>query len=152
MQTFLPYADFEQTAKCLDWRRCGKQRVEAMQVLKAIDGTGGWAKHPACAMWRGYEDALKLYANVVIREWIGRGYNNNMSLYDVPSDIILPPWLGNEDFHSTHRARLLFKDQEHYGQFGWTETPCDQGYLWPAVVDGKIIWTDQRKGATPART
>ena len=28
MQTFLPYKDFGKTAKCLDYRRLGKQRVE----------------------------------------------------------------------------------------------------------------------------
>lgn len=38
MQTFLPYADFSMSAKCLDYRRLGKQRVEAMQILNAIRG------------------------------------------------------------------------------------------------------------------
>ncbi len=34
MQTFLPYQDFTETAKCLDYRRLGKQRVEAKRILK----------------------------------------------------------------------------------------------------------------------
>ena len=33
MQTFLPHRDFEQSAKCLDMKRLGKQRVEAYQLL-----------------------------------------------------------------------------------------------------------------------
>ena len=37
MQTFLPYADFERSAKSLDYKRLGKQRVEAMQLIKAIE-------------------------------------------------------------------------------------------------------------------
>ena len=33
MQTFLPYADFLASAKALDQKRLGKQRVETIQVL-----------------------------------------------------------------------------------------------------------------------
>ena len=49
MQTFLPYADFEKSAQCLDYKRLGKQRVEAFQVYKIVSGqrtTGGWINHP----------------------------------------------------------------------------------------------------------
>ncbi|MBN2093777.1 MAG: cytoplasmic protein [Candidatus Zambryskibacteria bacterium] len=34
MQTFLPYSSFSRSAKTLDNRRLGKQRVEAYQILK----------------------------------------------------------------------------------------------------------------------
>ena len=34
MQTFLPYPDFVKSAQCLDYRRLGKQRVEAKQILE----------------------------------------------------------------------------------------------------------------------
>jgi hypothetical protein len=33
MQTFLPYASFEETAHILDYRRLGKQRVEGWQII-----------------------------------------------------------------------------------------------------------------------
>lgn len=72
MQTFLPYPSFEETAAILDYRRLGKQRVEAFQIHNIItqpDYTGRWANHPAVKMWRGYENALKLYVNVMIVEW-----------------------------------------------------------------------------------
>jgi hypothetical protein len=36
MQTFLPLPDFIESAKVLDYKRLGKQRVEAWQILKAI--------------------------------------------------------------------------------------------------------------------
>jgi hypothetical protein len=45
LQTFLPYADFVKTAKCLDYRRLGKQRVEAFQILNILEGKttkAGW--------------------------------------------------------------------------------------------------------------
>ncbi|GAA3827626.1 pyrimidine dimer DNA glycosylase/endonuclease V [Nocardioides panacisoli] len=45
MQTFLPYADFARSARSLDPKRLGKQRVEALQVVRALTTAGyGWAK------------------------------------------------------------------------------------------------------------
>ena len=38
MQTFLPYESFRKSAEVLDWRRLGKQRVEGMQIINAIEG------------------------------------------------------------------------------------------------------------------
>ena len=35
MQTFLPVADYTETARLLDNPRLGKQRVECLQVLRA---------------------------------------------------------------------------------------------------------------------
>lgn len=127
MQTFLPYANFEQSAKALDWRRLGKQRVEAMQILSVLLGTNskkrGWINHPCCNMWRGYEEALKVYLNIMIKEWINRGYNNTMLLEDVDiHKVIFPPWFGKEEFHSSHRAALLFKEPQWYSQFNWSES------------------------------
>jgi len=42
----------------------------------------------------------------------------------------MPPWLGDDDFHSSHRANLLRKDSEHYGEFGWQED-SSLPYVWP---------------------
>lgn len=145
MQTFLPFEDFEASVRCLDWRRCGKQRAEGKQILIALSVKNRWSSHRATRMWRGYEDALKHYVNVTIAEWIRRGRNNNMPFYEVPDSFDMPPWLGDEDFHATHRARLLYKAPEHYSQFGWTEDPIEAGYLWPEVLEtGEIAWTDMR--------
>jgi len=33
MQTFVPYANFSESAKVLDRQRLGKQRVETLQVM-----------------------------------------------------------------------------------------------------------------------
>ena len=82
MQTFLPYKDFKKSAEVLDYKRLGKQRVEALQIHNIVSGkrtTGGWINHPAVKMWRGYMDALALYHNTMIDEWVSRGYNNTMS-------------------------------------------------------------------------
>ena len=130
MQTFLPHESFEKSAQVLDWRRLGKQRVEGMQIINAITGKKrkdgkpykGWINHPCSVMWKDYVPALKHYTNVIIQEWITRGYNNNMEFYDT-GKIIMPDWIGNEKFHSSHRANLLRKDFDYYSQFGWTENP-----------------------------
>ena len=138
MQTFLPYQSFEQSAASLDYRRLGKQRLEAMQLINSIailknnpQAKVGWHNHPARRMWVGFTDALKLYCNVMITEWIARGYKNTMQFYDIPNNIELPSWIGLEQFHSSHRANLLRKDFIFYSTYGWTEDP-QTPYYWPA--------------------
>ena len=149
MQTFLPYESFEKSAQVLDWRRLGKQRVEGMQIINAITGKKrkdgkpykGWINHPCSVMWKDYVPALKHYTNVIIQEWITRGYNNNMEFYDT-GKIVMPDWIGNEKFHSSHRANLLRKDFDYYSQFGWTENP-ERPYVWH---DKEKLWYEQQVG------
>lgn len=117
----------------LDWKRCGKQRVEARQIYNILtNGTSktGWRNHPAVKMWRGYEDALAWYHNTMIVEWIARGYKNTMPLIDIDWDALrLPPFVGVHRFHASHRSNLLRKDYEYYSRFGWDE-PADLPYVW----------------------
>ena len=139
MQTFLPYPDFEKTAKTLDWRRLGKQRVEAFQILNVLLGRtnkAGWRNHPAVLMWKGYEGALKHYMNIMIQEWISRGYRNTMRLEHVEFRDMMPPWLGLDEFHASHRSNLLRKDPKFYGTFGWLES-SDLPYFWPVSKEIK---------------
>ena len=51
-----------------------------------------------------------------------------MKLYEV-SSIIMPHWLGREEFHASHRANLLRKDYKFYSQYGWTEDSSNP-YVW----------------------
>lgn len=133
MQTFLPYPDFIQSVKVLDYRRLGKQRVETFQVLNVLlerTTTKGWRNHPVTRMWAGYEEALKLYQNFTILEWIDRGYNNNMKFEQIDHrNILLPPWFGNNEFHRSHRSNLLRKDYEYYSEY--FDEPSDLEYYWP---------------------
>ena len=136
MQTFLPYADFQKSVEVLDYRRLGKQRVETFQVLNILlerTPTKGWRNHPVTLMWTGYESALKLYQNMTIREWVRRGYNNNMQYEEIePGTVVMPAWFGNEDFHRSHRSNLLRKDFGYYSQF--FDEPNDLEYYWPGVA------------------
>jgi hypothetical protein len=136
MQTFLPYADLQESVRVLDYRRLGKQRVETFQVLNILldrTPTKGWRNHPVTVMWTGYESALQLYQNYTIQEWISRGYKNTMLLEETDIDIdsvIMPPWFGLEEFHRSHRSNLLRKDYEYYSQY-FDEDP-NLPYYWPA--------------------
>ncbi len=132
MQTLLPYPDFEQTARALDSRRLGKQRAEALTVLRCLEDPTrkGWRNHPAIAMWRGYEDALKAYINACIDEWVRRGYRNYMPRMEHAPNPPMPPWLGDPEFHRSHQSNLIRKDPAHYSRL-FPGVPDDLPYVWP---------------------
>lgn len=145
MQTFLPEDSFIRSAKVLDRQRLGKQRVEAWQILRALRGeTKGWTTHPATIMWSGYETALAEYAATMCTEWARRGYVDNMYprfaaiLREANHHVVLPHWLGDEEFHASHRSNLLRKDYEFYSRYDWTE-PDNLPYVWPAPLDTSPI-------------
>jgi len=151
MQIFLPFADMTKSLQTLDNKRLGKQRVETYQIISAItrrpklDGTPykGWLNHPCTVMWKNYVPALQNYLNLSIVEWINRGFKNTMKLEQIENDnIVLPPFIGNERFHSSHRANLLKKEPEFYQKYGWTENPQDP-YVW---MDKDGRWYEQHSG------
>jgi hypothetical protein len=138
MQTFLPLPDFRESARCLDYRRLGKQRVEVLQLARSHLGTTGWSHHPASVMWSGHTVALIQYGLQVCNEWRERGYQDTCGLQleelmyqlDCTKPWDVPWWIGNEAFHASHRSNLLRKDAHWYGRFGWSE-PNDLPYVWP---------------------
>lgn len=142
MQTFLPYSDFRKSAKTLDRMRLGKQRVETLQILQTIikgDSAKGWKNHPAVKMWRGHELCLAEYGAVICDEWTSRGYSDTCKkkIYEIRiqfmtklSTIEPPNWLGNLEFHASHRSNLLRKKPEFYSQYNWEEGP-NLPYIWP---------------------
>jgi hypothetical protein len=151
MQTFLPYPLYSSSAKCLDYRRLGKQRVECLQILQCLSGEkGGWKNHPAVKMWEGFEKSLAIYGLFICTEWIARGYKDTcfdkiqkyIPSYHFTGDRCIdysglskehptPKWLGNERFHSAHRSALLIKDYNWYSQFNWKDEP-KLDYFWPS--------------------
>lgn len=140
MQTFLPLPNFTKSAKCLDRKRLGKQRVETIQLLNALLHGSKWSNHPAAKMWKGYETQLCHYGLEICLEWKKRGYKDTCAgkILDILfggilgdwSNLYMPPWLGKDDFHASHRAALLAKDFAWYSQFGWKEEPKIE-YVWP---------------------
>ncbi|MYW47439.1 MSMEG_6728 family protein, partial [Streptomyces sp. SID161] len=150
MQTFLPDSDFRRSAQLLDRRRLGKQRVEALQVLRGLTVPGyGWRRHPAVRMWSGYEEALVRYGLEICRVWRERGHQDSCAASLVAGYVAgrtdaavrdqpalaaageLPPWLGDEAFHRSHRSALVRKDPETYAEV-FPGVPADLPYVWPA--------------------
>ncbi|TDD92159.1 cytoplasmic protein [Actinomadura darangshiensis] len=150
MQTFLPYADFAATARVLDRRRLGKQRVEAIQVLRALTVPGyGWRRHPAALMWTGYEEALVRYGLEICDRWSGLGHGDTCAgtlaaelaetkgvhrprgQERLAAAGALPPWLGDPAFHLSHRSALVRKDPGFYRPV-FPDVPDDLPYVWPA--------------------
>jgi len=77
MQTFLPYESFAHSAHCLDNQRLGKQRVENLQIIRALTLPNyGWKKHPAVKMWKGHEVWLFDYHQEICDEWESRGFDD----------------------------------------------------------------------------
>ncbi|HXV92502.1 MAG TPA: MSMEG_6728 family protein [Pseudonocardia sp.] len=149
MQTFLPYPDFGASAGVLDDRRLGKQRVEALQVLRAVTRqTYGWKRHPAVRMWAAHPEGVAAYGLAVCAEWVRRGHADTCAA-TIGLDLAeaglpaprpqaelaraggLPPWLGDERLHRSHRAALVRKDPAYYGPLFPDADPA-LGYFWPA--------------------
>lgn len=140
MQTFLPYENFADSARVLDMRRLGKQRVEALQILQALSPSSEshWRNHPATKMWRGHESWLGSYSRAICDEWTSRGYRDtcrdkiNAILHEHFDTISRrPEWLGNEALHRSHRSNLVRKLPEFYAPQFETGLPDDLPYIWP---------------------
>ena len=145
MQTFLPYPDFTATAAVLDVRRLGKQRVEALQVLRAMTVPDyGWRHHPAARMWAGYDEALVRYGLEMCAAWTAGGRADTVAATlvadlgrvartqpELAAAGELPPWLGWEPLHRSHRSALLRKDPAYYRPRFGSDLPDDLPYEWP---------------------
>jgi hypothetical protein len=148
VQTFLPYPDFERSARVLDQRRLGKQRVECIQVVRGLTRSDyGWRHHPAVLMWKGHEEALGRYALTCCAVWVERGFADTCAA-TITQDLgthgvtrirtqaelaevgALPPWLGDPAFHRSHQSALLRKAPEHYSRL-FPDVPDDLEYVWP---------------------
>lgn len=159
MQTFLPYPDFRQSAAALDTARLGKQRVEALQTLRALVIPGyGWQTHPAIRMWMGYVPALTMYWLAMVDEWTRRGHPDNTRANitefapqaahpDYAGKIQMPPWLGDPDVHLSHRSKLVHKEPKFYSP-AFPDAVPDMDYVWPEPrheflprePEGEILW------------
>ena len=167
MQTFLPYPDFERSARALDLRRLGKQRVEALQVVRALTRPGyGWRHHPAVLMWRGHEEALGRYGLACCDVWVEGGRPDTCAasiladLRDAGVKVVrsereliaagaMPGWLGDEDLHLSHRSALVRKEPDHYRAL-FPDVPDDLPYVWP-VRSATAVAAEERRAANAVR-
>ena len=160
MNTFLPLPDFQVSAKVLDDKRLGKQRVECLQLVNTLLGkSDGWKNHPCTLMWQGRVNSLIEYGLAICNEWIKRGYRDSVwdqlycgFVFD-ESDYKRPYWFGSYKFHLSHQANLLRKDKDYYGKF-WPNVDPSIPYFWPSNIydwrysdsDSETVW--QKGGFT----
>lgn len=138
MQTFLPHLSFDESAKALDQRRLGKQRVECYQILRALtDPTYGWQHHPAVIMWRGHLPALVDYSLTMCEVWCENGFSDSIAdkIYiefgeHIQTDPKLPPWFERAEVFASHRAMLYRKDPNYYANFE-PDSKLYNEYVWP---------------------
>jgi hypothetical protein len=147
MQTFLPLASFETSARILDNQRLGKQRVEGLQIFNALtlNKQSRWRNHPATLMWKGYEPMLVNYIRAICDEWTSRGYKDTvkekvrlMAKEHGLSETEIkyadkPWWLNKRQFHASHRSNLIRKMPERYGKL-WPDHEEDLDYWWPVRI------------------
>ena len=168
MQTFLPHPDFDRSATVLDARRLGKQRVEVLQIVRALTvPTYAWKSHPAVLMWQGHEEALGAYGAAVVRAWRALGFGDTCEA-TIVADLAaagvlgirtqaeleaageLPPWLGDEALHRSHQSALVRKDPDWYRP-RFPDVPDDLPYVWPVRSPNAIAAEERRAAAAVAR-
>jgi hypothetical protein len=107
-------------------------------------------------MWRGFTEALVGYGAAVCDEWVNRGRADAVrptlleftggrvtAPADLRRDGALPPWLGAEEVHLSHRSALVRKDPAHYRRF-FPDVPDDLPYVWPPAAFPR--WPVRRGG------
>ncbi|HEY5821482.1 MAG TPA: MSMEG_6728 family protein [Propionibacteriaceae bacterium] len=155
IQTFLPYADFADSAAVLDTKRLGKQRVENLQIFQVLVALRwnrssadafievyepkAWRNHPAVRGWRGHEAALVDYQRVICAEWALRGFKDTCAASTVSllaasgcSELVVrPAWTFDPAVHRSHQSNLIRKDPDFYTPL-FPGVPADLDYVWPA--------------------
>lgn len=141
-QLKLPHPDLTMTAKCLTNRELNKQITEAKQIYTA--NRYGWGRqgnpHPY-EMCKGYDEFVAYYIVCMYKEWqtrlvqgkrggVLKHKSGEFILDEIDSgridlsDMDYPHWYNNSAIFSSHRSALLYKNYEHYKQFGWSESPA----------------------------
>lgn len=146
MQVFLPYPSFRQSVACLDKSRLGNQIWRECKTLL----NGGWKHHPVAKMWADYKPALAMYGIRGTLELHNRediSFDKMIELASYFSTFIpdkfknnlyltrdyRPNFIGNPDFHLSHRLNLLWKDPEWYSTYFEEPVPTSKPpYLWPS--------------------
>jgi hypothetical protein len=151
--TFLTHFSYGGTARALDDRRLGNQRIEAWEVFDGL--TGGeiiFPGHPVYKMWDGYQFALGIYGMMLCMEWIShRGCGDKIfwkfkhAIDEIRDDdpsftYEQPPWLHDTAVLRSHRSNLIRKQQEgdvsgrDYKKM-FKGTPLLMPYIWPIILD-----------------
>jgi hypothetical protein len=120
MQVFLPLPNVHDSLNCLDNQRLNKQILEIRQILDVIlNKHSAWANHPATLMIRGFESFGAYYGLAACEVAKSKGImceisevvlGNFVKIFDLSINApTYPFWFGDDNFHRSHRAKLLYK-------------------------------------------
>lgn len=144
MFTYLPYTDFERSARCLTDPILKQQQIDCLDVIEyvfipveykdvgsplercRIKVEGRWKNHPVSKMWAHYRWALLCYSFAINRECILRGFDNIESKLKMYGNQVhqktmtrkfpnqVPKFIYDMKLKLSHRAALIREDPEHY--------------------------------------
>ena len=133
MQTFLPFKNFEKSARILDSRRLNKQIVEGFQILE--DRVPN-KNHPICLFWGENKKSLKDYILIFCEEYERRFNKIHSIFYKIKNNeykdnkvLIIP-----ELMILSHKVNLLRKDYNFYNnkiELKYDLNKYPLGYYWP---------------------
>lgn len=140
MNSFITDYDFYQCGMNLDTRRHGAMVYENIHMLasnlgvndRLVNPKRDVSNHPACKLWKGYEEQHLFYINSLLVSWIHKGYKSTVNkqnykmLYKVCNPFgenlfKTPPWITDE-LIETHRSVLIQKKPEYYRPI-WPDCP-----------------------------
>lgn len=129
MNVFIPFADTFKTAKVLDKQRLQKQIIECDTMINAItDNRKAWRRHPCTLMYLNHIEWMQWYRGVL------SDYKNGLTT-DQPEPT-RPSFIGDEELHKAHRARLYQKNPIHYKEFELEGTFTELNWY---IVDGFLL-------------
>ena len=166
MQVFVPYTNLTLCVKALDDKRLRKQALECSQLIDIIldiptksgKERSGWKNHPAYLAWKDNAGALIQYMTYCVAEIKERGFKTDycdeklQEYKQYTTSLNSPVWWGDEEIHSSHRARLLQKGYEEklkygnkadkiiawYSYYNWKEMKDPhlfyKEYIWPTEI------------------
>lgn len=139
--TLFPHIGFFKSVRPLDDARLSKQRQDALKILKGLMGDPEVPYHLSQEAWGGFEYALGVYGMTACSEWQNKRHHRDNLAFEihkilecVPHDLTMPPWMGDLNFHRSHRSYLIRKNPEHYATV-WPNTPENMPIFWPQIVD-----------------
>lgn len=146
MQVFMPYPCFIDSVGCLDTRRLINQVTNESYVMIR----NKWPNHPAAQIWADHKWAMAKYCMCGLRELQARGaikhsvYSHWAKYYGswlgrFAKKRTLPPIMGYEPYHASHRSQLLAKAPRFYAGYGWKEPAGELAYVWtlPAGAESR---------------
>lgn len=148
--TYLPYADFSESAKCLS----DKDLLQQLQDNKVIfttlvfkeqknylhTGTFANSTDPCILMWQGYLPAFINYYNICLLTALQRQITTCTNLIPLGNYCTLkvkePQWLRDDKLHHSHQYHLYKCNYLFYAKYDdiWDFTEKDSELVFPAPI------------------